>query len=169
VTWQLAAVFLAWLAFALLFLAYRQGVRVPRSMPWPFPRPQPGPFRPPHHDCPCEEAREAIAALGRQLTDLKHVVTRDSAALGAQLVTIRDQQEKLMSQQDDISQVAGAIEADVQALNDGVAAIQAEIAQLQAQNPALDLSGLQQAVADLGTATASVTAAGSEVPPPATP
>jgi chromosome segregation ATPase len=65
----------------------------------------------------------------------------------------------IMTQQDDINAEASQIEADVAAEGTALAAIKAEIASLQQQNPALDLSGLQAAVAQLDTETAAEQAA----------
>jgi hypothetical protein len=55
--------------------------------------------------------------------------------------------DKIMSQQDDITADAAAIEA-------AIAALAAEIAALKTANPALDLTGLDKAVADLGALAA---------------
>ena len=77
---------------------------------------------------------------------------------------INEKADLIMSTQDEVNAAAQQIEADVAAENTALAAIQAEIASLQAQNPALDLSALNQAVTDLGTATAAEQAV---VPPPA--
>ena len=71
---------------------------------------------------------------------------------------------KLMTQQDDLNAAAQEIEADVAKQNTALDAIKAEIAALQAGNPALDLTALNAAVADLDTATAAEQAV---VPPPA--
>jgi hypothetical protein len=76
-------------------------------------------------------------------------------AIGALNVKVN----KLMTQQDDLNAAAQEIEADVAKQNTALAAIKAEIAALQAANPALDLSGLTAAVADLDTATAAEEAA----------
>ena len=70
----------------------------------------------------------------------------------------------LMTEQAGIDAAAQEIQADVAAENTALAAIQAEIAQLQAGNPALDLTGLQSAVSALDSATAAEQAV---VPPPA--
>ena len=70
----------------------------------------------------------------------------------------------LMTEQAGIDAAAQEIQADVTRENTALAAIQAEIATLQAGNPALDLSGLQAAVGPLDQATAAEQAA---VPPPA--
>ena len=70
----------------------------------------------------------------------------------------------LMTEQAGIDAAAQEIQADVTRENTALAAIQAEIATLQAGNPALDLSGLQAAVGQLDQATAAEQAA---VPPPA--
>jgi predicted nucleic acid-binding Zn-ribbon protein len=64
----------------------------------------------------------------------------------------------LMSQQDEVAADVAAVEADVTKLNAAADAIKAEIAALQQQNPGLDLSGLQAAVADLDAATSGVAA-----------
>ena len=75
--------------------------------------------------------------------------------LQQQLDRIETKVDLMSSQQDEVNAAAQQIEADVAAENTALAAIQAEIATLQAGNPALDLTGLNQAVADLGTATAA--------------
>jgi hypothetical protein len=62
----------------------------------------------------------------------------DRAVLNA----INTKADKIMSQQDDITADAAAIET-------AVAALASEIATLKAGNPALDLTGLDKAVADL--------------------
>ena len=69
----------------------------------------------------------------------------------------------IMATQDDINAEAQQIEADVAAENTALSAIQAEIAALEAANPAIDLTGLKAAVADLDSATAAEQA----VAPPA--
>ena len=65
----------------------------------------------------------------------------------AVLHAINAKADQIMSQQDDINADANAIEAAVTALT-------AEIATLKAGNPALDLTGLDKAVADLGALAA---------------
>lgn len=64
----------------------------------------------------------------------------------------------LMSTQDDINADVTTIEAGVTALGTAATAIQAEIAALQAANPALDLTALNQAAADLTGAVTTVSA-----------
>lgn len=71
--------------------------------------------------------------------------------------------DALMSQQDDINADVQAIEAAVTALGAAAAAIEAEIASLKAANPALDLSALDKAAADLTGAVSAVSA----IAPPA--
>jgi len=107
--------------------------------------------RPPWHTaptvCPCQY-------LPQRLDSISSHLYRIDAKL-----------RSIMSEQQDIDTDVQAIEGDVAAIGAAVTAIQAEIAALQQQNPALDLTGLNQAVADLATATAGVQ--GLE-PPPAT-
>lgn len=77
-----------------------------------------------------------------------------------------------MTQQDDLNAVGTEIEADVAAIGDGIVNVEAEIAALElaAQNgQPLDFTAVRTALADLGTATATVTAAGTEVPAPVPP
>ena len=61
----------------------------------------------------------------------------------------------LMTEQDQANALAQQIETDVAAENTALTAIEAEIAALQAGNPAVDFTALNQAVADLGTAAAA--------------
>ena len=67
--------------------------------------------------------------------------------LAASVKTITTTLGKIMSQQDDITADAAAIET-------AIAALAAEIAALKNANPALDLTGLDKAVADLGALAA---------------
>lgn len=92
---------------------------------------------------------------------LGKVTNRD---LQLQLDAIAAKVDILMSEQDQVNAAAQQIEADVAAENTALTAIQAEIAALQAGNPAVDFTALNTAVADLGTATAAEQAV---VPPPA--
>jgi uncharacterized protein YoxC len=85
-------------------------------------------------------------------------------ALTATVDILMTKADRIMTEQAGIDAAAQQIETDVAAENTALAAIQAEIATLQGANPALDLTGLNQAVADLGTATAAEQAV---VPPPA--
>ena len=64
----------------------------------------------------------------------------------------------LMSQQDDISADTAAIVQAVTDLGTAVTNVQAEIDQLKAANPALDLTALDAAVASLQPAVAGVQA-----------
>jgi hypothetical protein len=66
--------------------------------------------------------------------------------------------EQIMSDQTKIDADVAAVEAVVTDEASAVANIQAEIATLKAGNPALDLSGLDKAVADLQGAQAGVDA-----------
>ena len=77
---------------------------------------------------------------------------------------INEKADLIMTEQDQVNAAAQEIEADVAAEATALSAIKAEIAALQAGNPALDLSGLQAAVAGLDTETAAEQAA---VPPAA--
>lgn len=81
-----------------------------------------------------------------------------------QLLAMDEKLDVIMSEQAGIDAAAQEIQADVAKENTALAAIQAEIAALQAGNPALDLSGLNAAVAALDSATAAEQAV---VPPPA--
>lgn len=67
--------------------------------------------------------------------------------LAASARTVNATLEKIMSEQADITADAAAIET-------AIAALAAEIAALKAANPALDLTGLDKAVADLGALAA---------------
>lgn len=69
----------------------------------------------------------------------------------------------IMSQQDDINADVTTIEQGVSNLGTAATAIQAEIAALQAANPSLDLTALNQAAADLTGAVSAVSA----IAPPA--
>ena len=75
-----------------------------------------------------------------------------------QLHVINLKLDVLMSQQDDITADVNTIEAGVTALGTAAAAIQAEIDALKAANPALDLTGLDKAAADLTGAVSGITA-----------
>jgi hypothetical protein len=70
----------------------------------------------------------------------------------------------LMTKADRIMTEDAAVAAVATDIETQVAALTAATATLQGANPALDLTGLNQAVADLGTATAAEQAV---VPPPA--
>ena len=87
------------------------------------------------------------------------------AQLTQQLNRIETKVDTLMTEQAGIDAAAQEIQADVAKQNTALAAIQAEIAALQAANPSLDLSGLNAAVAALDTATAAEQAV---VPPSGT-
>lgn len=83
--------------------------------------------------------------------------------------TVTDIQTKvgtIMSDQATEASIAAEIETDVAADNAATAAIQAEIASLQAANPGIDFTALNQAVTDANAATAAEQAL---VPPPAAP
>jgi hypothetical protein len=70
---------------------------------------------------------------------------------------------KLMSDQSHLDADVQAEEASVAAIGTAVSNVAAEIAALKAGNPAVNFAGLDQAVTDLGNATASVQ--GLEPPP----
>lgn len=76
----------------------------------------------------------------------------------AQLQTINLKLDVLMSQQDDITADVTTIEAGVANLGVAATAIAAAIAALKQANPALDLTGLDKAAADLTGAVTTVTA-----------
>lgn len=84
--------------------------------------------------------------------------------LQQQLDRIEQKVDLMTEQQDQINTDVQAIEAGVANLATAAAAIQAEIDALKQQNPALDLSGLDKAAADLTGAVSSVQA----LAPPAT-
>jgi hypothetical protein len=65
---------------------------------------------------------------------------------------------QLMSQQDDIAADVQAITQAVTDLGTAAAAIEAEIAALKNANPALDLTGLDAAVASLKTSVTTIAA-----------
>lgn len=83
-------------------------------------------------------------------------------------VSIR-KEEKIMTDQENIDADVAAVEAVVTDEAAAVANIEAEIAALKSANPAVDLSGLDKAVADLKGAQAGVdaleTPAPVDVPP----
>jgi len=85
----------------------------------------------------------------------------------AQLNTINLKLDVLMSQQDDITADVTTIEAGVANLGTAAAAITAEIAALKVANPALDLTGLDKAAADLTGAVTTVAALAPPAAPPA--
>ena len=80
-----------------------------------------------------------------------------------QLGIINQKLDVLMSQQDAINADVQSIEAGVAQLGTAATAIQAEIDALKAANPALDLTGLDKAAADLTGAVSAVAA----IAPPA--
>lgn len=84
--------------------------------------------------------------------------------LQQQLNRIETKVDLMTEQQDQINADVQAIEAGVANLSTAAAAIQAEIDALKQQNPALDLSGLDKAAADLTGAVSAVSA----LAPPAT-
>ena len=84
--------------------------------------------------------------------------------IDTRLSAIETTLRKIMSEQDQANAVAAQIETDVAAENTATTAIEAEIAALQAANPSVDFTPLNQAVTDLNSATASEQAV---VPPPA--
>ena len=84
--------------------------------------------------------------------------------IDTRLSAIETTLRKIMSEQDQANAVAAQIETDVAAENTATTAIEAEIAALQAANPSVDFTSLNQAVTDLNSATASEQAV---VPPPA--
>lgn len=79
-----------------------------------------------------------------------------------QLSIINQKLDVIMSQQDETSADLAAdvttIEAGVANLSTAEAAIQAEIAALKAANPALDLTALDKAAADLTGAVSGISA-----------
>ena len=75
--------------------------------------------------------------------------------LQASVDTLQLKADALMTEQAGIDAAAAQIQADVAAEGTALTAIEAEIAKLQAGNPALDLTGLQSAVAALDTETAA--------------
>lgn len=95
---------------------------------------------------------EELEALERRA--LAHIIDQNDALASL----IIDLGVKIMALQDDVNADAAAIEAAVATLGTAVTAIEAEIAALQAANPAVDLSPLQTAVADLAPAVAAVAA-----------
>lgn len=78
--------------------------------------------------------------------------------LQQQLNRIETKVDLMTEQQDQINADVQAIEAGVANLATAAAAIQAEIDALKQQNPALDLSGLDKAAADLTGAVSAVSA-----------
>jgi predicted negative regulator of RcsB-dependent stress response len=84
-----------------------------------------------------------------------------TATLGKILAAVMVANQKLdvlMSQSDDLSADVQAIDQAVTDLGTAAAAIEAEIAALKNANPALDLSGLDSAVASLKASVSSVAA-----------
>ncbi len=104
-----------------------------------------------------------LTAIQTVLSNQKTIL----AALGiieTDLSTLTAKVNAMSATQTDIDTNTQTILADVAAINAAVTNIQAEIAALKAANPAVDTTGLDAAVAALGTATAGVQAV-----PPATP
>jgi hypothetical protein len=98
----------------------------------------------------------------RQLLAAIAIVQASNDAQQASIDALHLKADALMTEQAGIDAAAQEIEADVAKENTALTAIQAEIASLQNANPALDLTGLNAAVADLDTAAAAEQAA---VPP----
>jgi hypothetical protein len=76
----------------------------------------------------------------------------------AAINTINLKLDVLMSQQDNLDTDVQTIEAGVASLGTAAAAITAEIAALKEANPALDLTKLDKAAADLSGAVTTVAA-----------
>jgi predicted nucleic acid-binding Zn-ribbon protein len=77
---------------------------------------------------------------------------------------------QLMAEQDQVNTDVATIEAGVASLNTAAANIQVEIAALQKQNPALDLTGLDKAAADVSAIATAISAIPPAPPvPPAGP
>jgi len=91
---------------------------------------------------------------------IQNTQNRDARAINLKL-------DVLMSQQDDITADVTTIEAGVANLGTAAAAITAEIAALKVANPALDLTGLDKAAADLTGAVTTVAALAPPAAPPA--
>jgi len=70
--------------------------------------------------------------------------------------------EALMSEQSHLDQSVAALRTEIDALTTAAASIATEIANLKSANPTVDFTALDQAVADLSTATDAVQA---NVPP----
>ena len=93
----------------------------------------------------------------------------DRAVLADIQRTVHDINTKagqIMSEQSQVNTDVQTIETGVANLGTAAAAIQAEIAALKQANPALDLTGLDKAAADLTGAVTAVTAIAA--PPAAT-
>lgn len=75
-----------------------------------------------------------------------------------QLSIINEKLDVIMSQQDEVAADVTTIEAGVANLGTAATAIQAEIAALKAANPALDLTALDKAAADLTGAVSGISA-----------
>ena len=83
----------------------------------------------------------------------------------ARLAAIERKLEAVLSEQSHLDADVQAEEASIAAIATAVTAIQAEIAALKQQNPALDFTGLDQAVTDLANATSSVQGLEPPAPP----
>jgi chromosome segregation ATPase len=90
-------------------------------------------------------------------------------AIQEDLVELRTEVQQLMTDQESVDADVQQLEAQIAALGTATAAIQTEIQNLQAANPALDLSGLNQAVTDLTTATGNVASLATPPSPPPAP
>jgi chromosome segregation ATPase len=87
------------------------------------------------------------------------------AVITERLDRIDNRLETLMSEQSQLDADVQSIEGSVAAIAAAVTAVQAELSALQNSNPALDLTGLNQAVSDLAGATSSVQALAPAAPP----
>lgn len=89
----------------------------------------------PHHD---DDDRVWFEHIICQLDDIKAVLS-----------VIKHTEREIMSDQETADALAQEIETDVASEKTSLQAIRDEIAALQNQNPAVDFSGLNAAVADL--------------------
>lgn len=83
----------------------------------------------------------------------------------AYLKSIENRTRRLMSDQETADQIAAQIESDVKAEGTDLDAIKAALAAIQQQNPAVDFTALNAAVADLDAGKAAEDAVANPAPP----
>lgn len=104
----------------------------------------------------------------REELELDHI-ERDIHGVFRLLERVLDNQEQIMATQAEVDAVTAEIGLDVNGLVTSTQAIKDEIAAIQAANPAVDLSGLQAAVASLDSAAGGVAGIATPAPAPAPP
>lgn len=107
----------------------------------------------------------ALIQVLRSFACRKAAMVTSSAKILRSLQVINEKLDVIMSQQDEVNADVAQIQDGITALGAAAAAIQAEIDALKNANPALDLSALDAAAAALSPAVEAISA----LAPPATP